>query len=302
MKKVTYKVVFLVCLTSILTYGCATAAKVNMPQSNLDVGSIVNSLKHSKPKEAIAEGGRVGIFLEVERSEVGYATVSNNLKASLSKAGINADLLYDENDPRLEDTRILLHIKYSQVKKQVPLSGWSESQYIGAIASGNIFGAAMMQANSYTFVESYNITIFDIKTGEEGHYYKLEEAVNALIKQLGIPLNPSTGDYYIKDSGDHIKDSGVGIAPDKYRGTDKAQTLALRAAKILALRKLFEAVKNIHVGSDKVMSYMEKSDTIRIKIENLIKKAEFIDQKDNSDGTVEISARVRFEEIRKACE
>lgn len=86
-----------------------------------------------------------------------------------------------------------------------------------------------------------------------------------------------------------IQGKGIGAAPEKYYGKPNARPMAIRAAKIVALRNILELVNGIRVDSNTVVKdFAIQSDTIRSQVEGMVKGAREVDVEYLSDGTVEV--------------
>jgi hypothetical protein len=86
-----------------------------------------------------------------------------------------------------------------------------------------------------------------------------------------------------------IQGKGIGVPPEKYYGKPNARPMAIRAAKIVALRNILEAVNGIRVDSNTVVKdFAVQSDTIRSQVEGMVRGAREIDVEYMSDGTVEV--------------
>jgi len=69
--------------------------------------------------------------------------------------------------------------------------------------------------------------------------------------------------------------------------------LALRAAQVDAYRNLLEVVQGVRVDSEtEVRDFTTTSDTIRAKVEGLVKGAQVVKRDYLSDGTVEVTLRM----------
>lgn len=83
---------------------------------------------------------------------------------------------------------------------------------------------------------------------------------------------------------------GIGAPSEKNYGKPSARPMALRAAKLDAMRNILEAVNGVRIdGSTIVRDYAVESDIIRSKVEGMVQGAEVIKQEYLSDGTIEIT-------------
>jgi len=91
----------------------------------------------------------------------------------------------------------------------------------------------------------------------------------------------------------YIEAVGIGAVPDKSIGKPNARPMALRAAKVDALRNLLEITKGVQVDSaTSVKDFMVESDIINTKIEGLVKGAQVVKTEYMSDGTAEVTLRM----------
>jgi len=86
-----------------------------------------------------------------------------------------------------------------------------------------------------------------------------------------------------------IQGKGIGAPPEKDYGKPQARPLALRAAKLDALRNILEVVNGIRIDSTTVVrDFAIESDIIMTKVEGMVRGARQVKQEYLSDGTVEI--------------
>jgi len=91
----------------------------------------------------------------------------------------------------------------------------------------------------------------------------------------------------------YIEAVGIGAVPDKSIGKSNARPMALRAAKVDALRNLLEITKGVQVDSaTSVKDFMVESDIINTKVEGLVKGAQVVKTEYMSDGTAEVTLRM----------
>src|SRR5450759_2628 len=94
-------------------------------------------------------------------------------------------------------------------------------------------------------------------------------------------------------SAGYIEAVGIGAVPDKSVGKANARPMALRAAKVDALRNLLEITKGVQVDSaTTVKDFTVESDVINTQVSGLVKGAVVVDQQYLSDGTVEVRLRM----------
>jgi hypothetical protein len=94
-------------------------------------------------------------------------------------------------------------------------------------------------------------------------------------------------------TGGYIEAVGIGAPADKSVSKINSRPMALRAAKIDALRNLLEITKGVQVDSaTTVKDFTVESDVINTKVSGLVKGAVVADQQYMSDGTVEVRLRM----------
>jgi hypothetical protein len=94
-------------------------------------------------------------------------------------------------------------------------------------------------------------------------------------------------------SAGYIEAVGIGAPADKSIGKANARPMALRAAKIDALRNLLEITKGVQVDSTTtIKDFTVESDVINTQVNGLVKGAVVVDQQYMSDGTVEVKLRM----------
>jgi hypothetical protein len=94
-------------------------------------------------------------------------------------------------------------------------------------------------------------------------------------------------------SAGYIEAVGIGAPSDKSIGKANARPMALRAAKVDALRNLLEITKGVQVDSaTSVKDFTVESDVINTQVSGLVKGAVVVDQQYMSDGTVEVRLRM----------
>lgn len=188
MKNLLHYFKHFVFLFAVLSYGCSTldplVLKVNKPGPTSN--SIILKLDSIKNSEIIDENNHIGVIVIMEKyvkslggliwamnprsEEDVYSWICANTMLALENEGIIADLLIDEDDPRLEQIGIIFHLTYSE--------------YIG---KKKVFNPNVIGFYSYVPVikSSYYITIYDTKTKNEIHHYNdLEKGINALKELL----------------------------------------------------------------------------------------------------------------------
>ncbi|MDI6687824.1 MAG: hypothetical protein QME06_06330 [Desulfobacterales bacterium] len=106
-----------------------------------------------------------------------------------------------------------------------------------------------------------------------------------LVEQIG------TGD--INWTKGIIQAKGIGVPPEKYYGKPQARPMALRAAKLDAMRNLLEVTKGVRISSTTlVKDFAITSDIIMSQVEGMVKGAQVVHQEYMSDGTVEVTVQM----------
>jgi hypothetical protein len=86
-----------------------------------------------------------------------------------------------------------------------------------------------------------------------------------------------------------IQGKGIGAPPEKYYGKPNARPMAIRAAKVVALRNILEAVNGIRVDSETVVrDFAIDSDVITTQVQGIVRGARQVNVEYMSDGTVEV--------------
>lgn len=90
-----------------------------------------------------------------------------------------------------------------------------------------------------------------------------------------------------------VRAVGVGAPPEKYYGKPQARPMALRVARLDAMRHLLETIKAVQVDSDTtVRDLMVDSDAALAIVEDIIKGGKIVKQQFLSNGTVEITMQI----------
>lgn len=90
-----------------------------------------------------------------------------------------------------------------------------------------------------------------------------------------------------------VQAKGIGAPPEKYYGKPQARPMALRAAKLDAMRNLLEATKGVRINSTTlVKNFAITSDIIMSQVEGMVKGAQIVHQEYMSDGTVEVTMQM----------
>ena len=90
-----------------------------------------------------------------------------------------------------------------------------------------------------------------------------------------------------------VQAKGIGAPPERYYGKPQARPMALRAAKLDAMRNLLEATKGVRINSTTVVKdFAITSDIIMSQVEGMVKGAQIVHQEYMSDGTVEVTMQM----------
>ncbi|MEA3428288.1 MAG: hypothetical protein U9Q84_03525, partial [Thermodesulfobacteriota bacterium] len=90
-----------------------------------------------------------------------------------------------------------------------------------------------------------------------------------------------------------VQAKGIGAPPEKYYGKPQARPMALRAAKLDAMRNLLEATKGVRINSTTIVKdFAITSDIIMSQVEGMVKGAQVVHQEYMSDGTVEVTMQM----------
>jgi hypothetical protein len=90
-----------------------------------------------------------------------------------------------------------------------------------------------------------------------------------------------------------IQAKGIGAPPEKYYGKPNARPMAIRAAKIVALRNILETVNGVRIDSETIVKdFAIDSDIIRSQVQGIVKGAKQVGLKYLSDGTVEVIMQI----------
>jgi hypothetical protein len=83
-----------------------------------------------------------------------------------------------------------------------------------------------------------------------------------------------------------VQAKGIGAPPERYYGKPQARPMALRAAKLDAMRNLLEVTKGVRISSTTtVKDYVVESDIIMSQVQGMVKGAQVVHQEYMSDGT-----------------
>lgn len=88
---------------------------------------------------------------------------------------------------------------------------------------------------------------------------------------------------------------GIGAPPPNPANPAQARAMAERAAQVVALRNLLEAVKGVRIDSTTtVENFMVTSDVIRTQVSGFVQGATVMDKKYMSDGSVEVTVGMKL--------
>lgn len=90
-----------------------------------------------------------------------------------------------------------------------------------------------------------------------------------------------------------VQAKGIGAPPEKYYGKPQARPMALRAAKLDAMRNLLETTKGVRISSTTtVKDFAITSDIIMSQVDGMVKGAQIVHQEYMSDATVEVTIQM----------
>ena len=112
----------------------------------------------------------------------------------------------------------------------------------------------------------------------------------------GAELVEQIGSGSVNWSQGVIQGKGVGAPPEKYYGKPNARPMAMRAAKLDALRNILEVINGVRVNSTTtVRDFAIESDVIRSNVEGMVRGAQQVKLDYMSDGTVEVIMQVKMQ-------
>lgn len=86
-----------------------------------------------------------------------------------------------------------------------------------------------------------------------------------------------------------IQGKGIGAPPEKYYGKPNARPMAIRAAKVVALRNILETVNGVRIDSETIVKdFAVDSDVVRSQVQGVVRGARQVKVEYMSDGTVEV--------------
>ncbi len=87
-----------------------------------------------------------------------------------------------------------------------------------------------------------------------------------------------------------ITATGIGVPPANPANPAQTRAMALRAAQVVALRNLLEIIKGVRVDSETVVeNFMTRSDTVRTRVDGIVRGAQIVRTSYHSDGSVEVT-------------
>lgn len=99
----------------------------------------------------------------------------------------------------------------------------------------------------------------------------------------------TTASGYINWTLGEVSATGIGAPPALSANPAQARAMAERAAFVVALRNLLEAVKGVRVDSETVVeNFMTKSDVIKTRVDGIVRGARIAKTSYLSDGSVEV--------------
>jgi len=103
----------------------------------------------------------------------------------------------------------------------------------------------------------------------------------------------TVGNGTINWSSGVVQGTGIGAPPENLYGKPSARPMALRAAKLDALRNILEVVNGVRIDSTSVVrDFAVDSDVITAKVQGMVRGAQEVKKEYLSDGTVEVTMQV----------
>ncbi len=116
----------------------------------------------------------------------------------------------------------------------------------------------------------------------------ISSMVSAQINGVGDAVE-TTGSGSINWTIGEVYATGIGAPPAQPVNAAQARAMAERAAVVVAYRNLLEVVKGVRVDSETVVeNFMTTSDSIRTRVDGLVKGARIVKKQYLSDGSVEV--------------
>jgi hypothetical protein len=90
-----------------------------------------------------------------------------------------------------------------------------------------------------------------------------------------------------------VQANGIGVPPESVYGKPQARPMALRAAKLDAMRNLLEVTKGVRIDSTTtVKNYAVENDVIMSRVQGVVRGAQVVNREYMSDGTVEVTMQM----------
>ncbi len=90
-----------------------------------------------------------------------------------------------------------------------------------------------------------------------------------------------------------VQAKGIGVPPERFYGKPQARPMALRAAKMDAMRNLLEVTKGVRIDSTTtVKNYAVENDVIMSRVQGVVRGAQIVNREYMSDGTVEVTMQM----------
>lgn len=90
-----------------------------------------------------------------------------------------------------------------------------------------------------------------------------------------------------------LKATGSGIPPPNMVNPPQARLMAMRAAKVEAMRNLLEQANGVSILSDtRIQDFVAKSDMIKARVDSFIKGAWVSEERELADGTIEVDIEI----------
>lgn len=106
-------------------------------------------------------------------------------------------------------------------------------------------------------------------------------------------LVEQVGNGSINWSQGKIQGKGIGAPPKDHYGLATARPMALRAAKLDALRNILEVINGVRIDSTTtIRDFAVEEDIIRSKVHGMVRGAEEVKAEYMSDGTVEVTMQI----------
>ncbi|MFH1983285.1 MAG: hypothetical protein ABIL58_15685 [Pseudomonadota bacterium] len=92
-----------------------------------------------------------------------------------------------------------------------------------------------------------------------------------------------------------IQSKGIGAPPQQFYGKPNARPMALRAARVVALRNILETVNGVRIDSETVVKdFAVSSDVVSSRVQGFVRGARQVSEEYMSDGTVEVIMEINM--------